>query len=92
MQVPAVSSTGRTQWQPSSSFTPPAELEPEPEPEPEPELEQGTDSAQSPQEDEDSDDDMFASFASKYHQQVKQVSPNGSPEKDTAVQASAEHS
>ena len=82
MQVPAVSSTGRTQWQPSSSFTPPAE----PEPEPEPSL---PDAAQV----EDSDDDMFATFASNYHQQVKQVTPDVSPERvessDTAQNAAA---
>ena len=92
LQVPAVSSTGRTQWQPSSSFMPPAELQPEPEPEPQSEPQPDPslpDAAQV----EDSDDDMFATFASNYHQQIKQVTPDVSPEKvecgDAAQNAAA---
>lgn len=64
----------------------------EPEPEPEQGAEPVSGPLEGPQEDEDSEDDMFASFANKYHQQVKQVSPNGSPEKDAAVKPSAAHS
>jgi hypothetical protein len=86
MQVPAVSSTGRTQWQPSSSFVPPAEPEPEPEPEPETSaVATGGAAAAAEEEDSDESDDMFAAFANNYHAQVKQVTPEVSPEKDAAA-------
>lgn len=93
MQVPAVSATGRTQWQPSSTFTPSTEPEPlsQPELEPEPEQEPGQPTDGSP-EDEESDDEMFAAFADNYHRQVKQITPDVSPEKDTAVQLATEGS
>eukprot|EP01043_Picozoa_sp_COSAG02_P068421 COSAG02_NODE_11358_length_1740_cov_2.061548_1_plen_270_part_01 len=75
--------------QPQPQPEPEPEPEPEPQPEPKPHPQPQPESRASPpygsQEDEDSDDDMFASFASKFHQQAKQWSPDGRVEKGTAV-------
>ena len=76
------------QPQPEPRTQPQAQLEPEPEPRAAPSPSHSALEDGSP--DEEEDDEMFASFASKFHQQLKQASPDTTPDKGTALQPEPE--
>ena len=67
---------------------PQAQLEPELEPRAAPSHSHSALEDGSP--DEEEDDQMFASFASKFHQQLKQASPDTTPDQGTALQLQPE--